>query len=326
MACPEPSESTETPVRLPILSMTEARHAVSPGIRIVGVIGSPVAHSLSPLLHTAAFGALGLGDSWCSFAFEVPPGDAATALADMREADITGLSVTMPHKADVAALVDDSSDVARRLGAVNCVANRNGTLHGTNTDGEGFVASLARGAGFDPAGRRCVVVGAGGAARAVVVALADARAAEVVVVNRTPERAAAAARLAGAAGSVVAADDGGALSEVVTRADLVVNATPLGMAGATADQGPDTLRVAVEAARQWVVPPELLHEGQIAADLVYVPRPTPWLVEAAIRGASTLDGLGMLVHQAAAQIVLWTGLQAPVDAMWRAVSDGTVSH
>ena len=90
----------------------------------------------------------------------------------MRRADIRGLSVTMPHKAEVAALVDECSDMARRLDAVNCVVNEDGALYGTNTDGEGFVASLARGAGFDPAGRRCLVIGAGGAARAVVLALA----------------------------------------------------------------------------------------------------------------------------------------------------------
>ncbi|HXN58924.1 MAG TPA: shikimate dehydrogenase [Acidimicrobiales bacterium] len=300
---------------MPLLNMTEARHAVRAPVRIVGVIGSPVAHSLSPLLHTTAFDALGLGDTWCSFAFEVEPGQAAAALADMRRSDVSGLSVTMPHKADVAALVDESSDVARRLNAVNCIVQRGGVLYGTNTDGEGFVASLARGAGFDPAGRRCLVAGAGGAARAVVLALADAGASQVAVVNRTPERAREAAALAGPAGTTVAASEQEALVEAVQAADLVVNATPLGMAGT------ETLRDAMETARQWLVPPELLHEGQVAADLVYVPRPTPWLVEAATHGATTLDGLGMLVHQAAAQVLLWTGQEPPVHTMWEAASE-----
>ena len=121
-------------------------------MHIVGVIGSPVAHSLSPLLHNTAFAALGLDGSWRSFAFEIAPGHAAGALEAVRRAEVTGLSVTMPHKADVAAMVDECSDVARRLGAVNCVLRRDGSLFGTNTDGEGFVSSLARGAGFDPAG------------------------------------------------------------------------------------------------------------------------------------------------------------------------------
>jgi shikimate dehydrogenase len=290
--------------------MDGARREVGPEVRIVGVIGSPVAHSLSPLLHSTAFRALGLGDSWRSFAFEVAPGRAAAALGDMRRLDITGVSVTMPHKAEVAALVDDCSDVARRLGAVNCVHHRDRVLFGANTDGEGFVASLARGAGFDPGGRRCVVIGAGGAARAVVLALAGAGAAGVAVVNRTPERAYEAAALADPVGTVVTLTDG-SVAHAVMEADLVVNATPVGMAGVGAG---------VEAAGPgaWLVPPELLGPGQVAADLVYAPRPTRWLREAEASGATVLDGLGMLVHQAAVQVLLWTGAEPPVDAMWRA--------
>ena len=106
----------------------------------MGVIGSPIAHSLSPLLHNAAFAALGLGATWHSLAFDVPPGQAAEALEAMRRADISGLSVTMPHKADVVALVDECTEVAQRLNAVNCIVNTEGVLVGTNTDGEGFVA------------------------------------------------------------------------------------------------------------------------------------------------------------------------------------------
>ena len=274
----------------------------------MGVIGSPITHSLSPLLHNAAFAALGLGATWHSLAFEVAPGQAVEALEAMRRADISGLSVTMPHKADVVALVDECTEVAQRLNAVNCIVSTEGVLLGTNTDGEGFVASLARGADFTPAGRRCVVIGAGGAARAVVLALADAGASRISVLNRTPERAATAAALAGRAGSVVPPGER-ALAEAVGLADLVVNATPFGMAGASP---------AGEGAAPWLVAPQLLHEGQVAADLVYAPRPTRWLVEAAAAGARSVDGLGMLVHQAAAQLVLWTGEPAPVEAMWEA--------
>ena len=294
------------PAAVPMVSIEGARAEAGPGLHLVGVIGSPIAHSLSPLLHNAAFAALGLEGSWHSRAIEVPPGQAAAALAAMRRADITGLSVTMPHKADVAALVDECNEVARRLGAVNCIVNRDGQLLGTNTDGQGFVASLARGADFTPAGRRCLVVGAGGAARAVVLALAEAGASQVAVLNRTPERAATAATLAGAVGSVVSAGEA-ARDEAVRFADLVVNATPFGMAGASP-----------EGATPWLVAPELLRAGQVAADLVYVPRPTPWLEGAAAAGAIPVDGLGMLVHQAAAQLVLWTGQPAPVEAMWQA--------
>src|SRR5271166_6411251 len=245
-----------------------------PSTTLVGVMGDPVAHSLSPLLHNTAFAALGL--DWASTGFLVPPGGAAGALEGVRSLGLAGVSVTMPHKAAVAALVDE------------------------RTEGEGFVASLRRGAGFEPAGRRCLVVGAGGAARAVVLALADAGAAEVMVVNRSPERAARAAALAGAAGRVGGPDEAGAV-------DLVVNATPAGMAGGPA---PDE-RPAVD--------PGSLEAGQVVADLVYHPRETPWLAAARSRGVTTIDGVGMLVHQAAAQLLAWTGEEPPVQAMWAAV-------
>jgi len=291
------------------MTMAEVRGRVGPAVHLVGVIGSPVAHSLSPVLHNAAFAAMGLGDAWRSDAFEVSPGRAAAALDAMRAAAVTGLSVTMPHKSDVARLVDECNETARRLGAVNCVqARADGSLFGTNTDGAGFVASLVRGAGFAPRGRRCVVVGAGGAARAVILALAEAGAAHVAVVNRTPERAVGAADLARPVGEAVRAG-GPELEATVEGADLVVNATPLGMAGTTAADG-----------GEWLVRPGLLHQGQVAVDLVYAPRPTPWLVAARTAGATTLDGLGMLVHQAAAQLALWTGSEPPVEAMWQAAA------
>jgi shikimate dehydrogenase len=286
----------------------------APGIRapdaettVVGVIGSPIRQSLSPRLHNAAFAALGL--NWVSLAFDVPPGQAAVALEGMRALGLAGLSVTMPHKAAVAAaLVDRCTEVATRLEAVNCVVNADGTLRGANTDGEGFLVSLERAAGFSPAGKRCLVIGAGGAARAVTDALAVAGASDVAVLNRTPARAEAVAALAGAAGRVVAAAD----PALVAQADLVVNATPVGMAGVHGEPSSGN--------ESWPVAPTLLHAGQVAIDLVYAPRPTPWLAAASAAGATAVDGLGMLVHQAAAQLELWTGLPAPVAAMWRAVT------
>jgi shikimate dehydrogenase len=266
---------------------------------VVGVIGDPVRHSLSPALHNAAFSALGL--DWVSVAFPVPAAALDAALAGARALGLRGLSVTMPHKAAVARKVDRASAAVRRLGAVNCVVVEPDALVGENTDGPGFVAALRRGAKFDPAGRRCLVAGAGGAARAVVLALAEAGASEVVVVGRSPERVAAAAGLAGGVGRA------GAPSEAAD-AQLVVNATPLGMAGTP---GADLLPP---------IDPALLGPGQLVVDLVYAPRPTRWLDLARSHGASVLDGLGMLVHQAALQIELWSGRRAPVEAMWDAVA------
>jgi len=262
------------------------------------VIGDPITHSLSPLLHNTAFAELGL--DWASTGFWVPAGGAAGALEGARSLGLAGLSVTMPHKDAVAALVDERTEVAARLDAVNCVIRRGDRLIGDNTDGEGLVASLRRGAQFDPAGRRCLVIGAGGAARAVVLALADAGAAEVVVVNRSAERAARAAALAGAVGRVGGAEDAGA-------ADLVVQATPAGMAGGPAPDVPPA------------VDPSSIRAGQVAADLVYHPTDTAWLQAARRAGATTVSGVGMLVHQAAAQLLAWTGEDPPVRTMWTAV-------
>jgi shikimate dehydrogenase len=265
---------------------------------VTGVIGDPIAHSLSPLLFNTAFAALGL--DWVSEAWRVPAAKAPEALGGVRALGIAGISVTMPHKQAVAHLVEELSEAALRLDAVNCVVNRGGRLRGENTDGTGFLAALARGAGFVPESRRCLVVGAGGAARAVVAALADAGAAEVIVVNRTPDRAGTAAALAGSRGRV------GTVEEA-RDADLVVNATPAGMASTEAPDEP-------------LVGSALLGTGQVACDLVYHPLETTWLRAAAARGATTLGGLGMLVHQAGAQLTLWTGEAPPIEAMWAAAA------
>ncbi|MGA2836738.1 MAG: shikimate dehydrogenase [Acidimicrobiales bacterium] len=275
---------------------------LSAGTRVVGVMGFPVGHSLSPLLHNTAFAHLGV--DWVSVGFPVPPGRAGAALAGARDLGIRGLSVTMPHKEDVADAVDVLTPAAERLGAVNCVFDDDGVWFGDNTDGAGMIAALRRGGRFEPLGRRCMVVGAGGAARAVIAALGDAGAAEVVVVNRTAERAEAAAGLAGPVGRV------GGAGEAPT-CELVVNATPAGMAGV------------VDGPTGWPVDPSLLGPAQVVVDLVYHPPVTDWLAAAARRGATTANGLGMLVHQAALQIERWTGLDAPVDAMWDAVAGAT---
>jgi shikimate dehydrogenase len=271
---------------------------LSAATSVVGVMGDPVAHSLSPRLHNTAFAVMGL--DWVSVGFAVPAGRAGDALVGAGALGIRGLSVTMPHKDAVAVLADRRSPAAEQLGAVNCVVRREDGWLGDNTDGPGFVASLRR-RHFDPTGSRCLIVGAGGAARAVVAGLVDAGAGEVIVVNRSPERAEAAASLAGGAGRVGLESDAGSC-------DLVVNATPLGMVGA--GHGPPA----------WPVDPAWLRTGQVVVDLVYHPRSTPWMDAARSRGALVANGVGMLVHQAALQLALWTGVEPPVEAMWAAVS------
>lgn len=262
-----------------------------------GVIGYPVRHSLSPVICQAAFNKLGL--DWIYAAFEVPSGEAAQALDHMRTRGMAGLSVTMPHKADVAAAVDELSPAATALGVVNCVGRDGDRLIGHNTDGAGFCDAL-RADGVDVASAGCAVLGAGGAARAVVAELARRGAAEVAVIARRPERAASAAELAGSAGTV--ADPGD-----VGRYRLVVNATPVGMAE-------------TEGAGSLPLDPDLLHPAQHVAELVYNPLQTPLLAECRRRGVPASTGVGMLVHQAAHAVRIWTGAEPPVDAMTAAAT------
>jgi shikimate dehydrogenase len=264
---------------------------VSGTTRVAAVIGHPIRHTVSPVIHNAAFRALDL--DWVFTAFEVAPGRAAAAAEGARDIGLAGLSVTMPHKSDIVRALDRITPAAQTLGAVNTVVREGGgQLLGDNTDGAGFLDALRTDEGFDPAGRRCLIVGAGGAARAVVVALADAGAAEIIVANRTPARAEEAAALAPGVARVGTAEE-------ADGADLIVNATPQGMAG--------DLSLPVEAAA--------LGPGQLVVDLVYHPAYTPLVEAARSRGAVAANGLGMLIHQAAHAFRLWTGEDPPLEVM-----------
>lgn len=266
--------------------------------RVAGVIGSPVAHSLSPALHNAAFAA-GSTDAVYG-AFEVAPGRAAAALAAMRTLGLLGLSVTTPHKEDVADAVDELAPAAAALHSVNTVVvGRSGQLVGHSTDGDGFVAGLVA-EGVDVTGARVALVGGGAAARSLVDALARAGVADLAVINRSDERAEVAAALAAVA-RVGAVEDIGA-------ADIVVNATSVGMG--TAD-------VPVDVAR--------LRSEHVVADLVYHPLETALLVAARERGCRVVDGLAMLVHQAVLQQELWTGIR-PDPPVMRAAAESELAR
>jgi shikimate dehydrogenase len=262
--------------------------------RLAAVIGLPVRHSRSPAIHNAAYAATDL--DWVFVALEVPTGRGADAVRAMPVLGIAGLNVTMPHKADAATACDELSEDATTLEVVNTVVLRpDGTLVGDSTDGEGLVRSLAD-AGLDVDGRTVLVLGAGGAGRAAVLALARAGG-DVTVAARRPEAAASAAQLAGGVSN--------ATVDAVDSADfeVVVNATPLGMAG-------EALPVEPPGAGQWAV------------DLVYHPEETPFLVAAADRGARAVGGIGMLVHQAALSFEAMTGEAAPLAAMHQAARGG----
>jgi len=276
--------------------------------QLVGLLGWPVEHSLSPAMHNAAFDALGM--NWRYVALPVVPGGAAAAARGLASLGFRGANVTVPHKTDVMSGLDRWSDEARALGAVNvvCIEREDGrepNLVGDNTDHRGFVDALIR-SGFDPRGETAAVVGAGGAARAAVYGLLGAGARRVTVLGRTPERV---DRL------VRDLDDGeGRLSgerltdetlvAAAARSDLLVQATPVGM-------WPDVDRSVWPDAAPFP-------SGTLACDLVYVPRRTKLLRQAGASGAPGLGGLGMLVAQGARAFELWTGREAPVDAMARA--------
>jgi shikimate dehydrogenase len=264
---------------------------------IVGVVGRPIGHSLSPLLHAAAFDALGL--PWMSTRFDAGRGQGAEIVSSMRALGVRGLSVTMPLKAEMASLADRLDEQARLLESVNCLSVEDGIVVGYSTDGGGLLDAIAHGSGRSVEDARVLVAGSGGAARSVVAAIGAAGALEVSVVARRDEAARSVAALAGSVGRAGDPTD-------ASLADIVIDATPVGMAGT-----PQTKELPL-------IDPALLHDGQLAIDLVYEPRETPWLDAARRNGASTMGGLGMLVHQAARQISIWTGESAPVAAMWRA--------
>lgn len=253
------------------------------------VLGHPVAHSLSPAMHNAAFRALGMDHRY--EALDVGPEALAAAVARLRAPDVLGANVTVPHKERIIALLDAVAEEAREIGAVNTIVRAEGHLTGHNTDRAGFAAALAeRGVALE--GKRALVLGAGGAARAAVPALRAAGAA-VHVANRTPGRAAAlVAALGGEAAPWPAA-----LPSALEGFDLLVNATSIGL------RGDDPL------------PGTALPASLVVFDLVPTARETILLARARAAGCVTVDGLLMLLHQAAASFRLWTGENASMSAM-----------
>ncbi len=258
--------------------------------RLTGILGWPVEHSLSPAMHNAAFAARGL--NWAYLAFAVEPPRIGESVRGLAASGCAGLNVTIPHKQSVIEWCSEASPAVEAIGAANTlVPDGAGGFRADNTDAEGFLRALdERGAG-EMTGVRVLLIGAGGAGRAVAYAVRS-RGGTLLVANRTPGRA---AELGESVPFTVEA-----INEAAAECTLVVNATSLGM-------GSDE------------VPPELPLRGigpdQSVNDLVYRPGGTPWLAAAAARGARTVDGLGMLLHQGAAAFERWTGVDAPVEVM-----------
>ena len=273
---------------------------------VAGIIGSPVAHSLSPVMQNAAFAALGL--DWVYVPFPVSRERLPQAVAGLAALGVAGFNVTIPHKVAIMPLLDRISPEAALIGAVNTVALKDGELVGYNTDGIGFLAALAREFGFDPAGSSVLVLGAGGAARGALAALGSADAARIDLANRSG---APAAELVASLGPRL---PGLALTAeplellrypgYLARFDLIVNTTCVGMAG---DAFPG---LALSGERP----------GQLVYDMVYAPPVTPLLTQARGRGLRAANGLGMLVAQGEAGFAIWTGRSAPPGCMAAALA------
>lgn len=272
-------------------------------ITLAGVMGWPIAHSISPEMQNAALRALGL--DWLYVPLAVRPEDVPHAVRGLRALGFAGCNVTIPHKVAVLPLMDELTPEAIAIGAVNTIIIRDGRMTGHNTDAAGFLTDLAR-AGFTPAGQAALVLGAGGAARSTIYALGRAGA-RVVVWNRTPQRAKA---LVASLASLLpdahmdALPDDSDLPGALAAADLLVNCTSVGMTGGP----PGSPLLAGLRPRR----------GTIVYDLVYTPALTPLLRQARSCGAKAVSGLGMLVYQGAEALALWTGQAAPVAVMERA--------
>ena len=271
---------------------------------LVGLIGRPVAHSVSPAMHNAAFARLGLDWRYVPLPVEPRAQAVGEAVRGLRALGLRGANVTVPHKQAVIPFLDRLGPAAAAIGAVNTITvEHDGTLTGDNTDAPGFVADL-RAHGVAPAGRRVLVLGAGGSARAVVYGLAEAGAAQITVLNRTPERAAdlvASLQPAFPACTLASGSRPGDLARCAPEAQIIVNCTSLGMSP-------------VIDASPWEddVP---LAPDQMVYDLVYNPPHTRFMAQAAAAGARAVGGLGMLIRQGALSFERWTGLHAPLDAM-----------
>ncbi len=272
-------------------------------MKLLGLLGHPLGHSVSPALQQAALDHLELDMRY--EVWDVEPAQLAAFVARLRRPDYVGANVTIPYKEVVLGLVDEVDDFARRVGAMNTIVNRNGRLLGYNTDAPGFLRALKEDGGFAARAKRVVVLGAGGGAKGVCFALAGEGVSAITIANRTVERARGLAVQLQGLGPKVEAISLADVARPLAQCHLLVNCTSVGMWHGAAE--------AASPLAQELIPPNIL-----AFDLVYNPAVTPFLRAAQARGARTFGGLPMLVYQGAEAFRLWTGREAPVDIMMAA--------
>jgi shikimate dehydrogenase len=271
---------------------------ISGKTKLYGIFGYPVEHTFSPGMHNAAFKKLGMDA--CYVPFAVHPGrlvDAAKALIPL---GLCGLNITVPHKEKIIPFLDDLSQEARLIGAVNTVEVKEGRLIGHNTDGRGFLRSLKEQAKFNPQGEKFLFIGSGGAARAIGFSLALAGAEKIIIYDIDAQKAGLLAKdIREKTGIEAGTIDQGALAASAAGAGCLINATPLGL------KRSDPLPL----------PRDCIHKHHLVCDLVYNPPETQFLRAAKVRKAKGLSGLGMLLFQGVIAFEIWTGEKAPVSVM-----------
>jgi shikimate dehydrogenase len=275
---------------------------VNGATKILGILGYPVSHSLSPAMQNAALRASGL--NYIYVPFEVAPDGLGAAIMALKALGVAGFNVTIPHKTEVINYIDELDASADAAGAVNTVKNCSGRLIGYNTDGDGLIRSIANDFQFDVSGACIALIGAGGAARGAVAALCRAGAARIVIANRTPDRARELVSIMSQRFSeteLSALSDFRALEDGLAHVDVLVNTTSIGMN-----------RDAVSVVGLSCLP----HTARVY-DMVYAPRVTPLLQEAGRLGLGCVNGLGMLAAQGELAFTIWTGVSPPNGLMKR---------
>lgn len=274
--------------------------------KITGVFGYPVEHTLSPIIHNAAFEYFGL--NYVYLPFLVKPEDIKSALISIKTLDMCGVNLTIPHKETCVPYLDSIDDDARIIGAVNTIKLEKGKLRGYNTDADGFALSLKNETSFKkPSGKTVFILGAGGASRAIVYALAKEKVASIIVVNRTIDRAKKLVREMNqkfplCKMEAVTANEK-SVEGYLQESNLLVNATSVGL----------------KYGDEMLISAEFLHKDLLFYDLVYSPFGTKLLIEARKRKLETVDGLGMLIYQAILSFQIWTGKKPPVKIIRNAV-------
>ncbi len=277
--------------------------------KCLGIFGHPLSHTMSPVMHNASARELRL--PYRFMAFDVKPEDLKDAILGTRGMGFSGLCITIPHKVEVFKLIDQITEDAELIGAVNVVTySKNGEMTGHNTDGIGWIKSLKE-IGETPKGKKCLILGAGGAARAIAVKLAQAKAEHISIRNRSSEKADELSQYIRSRipGSNIDGNGLQSLEEETKTFDLIINTTSVGMFDKNNRESTSLIE------ENWI------SGKSICSDAVYNPLETVFLKNAKRKGAKTLNGLGWLIHQGAFAWKLWTGTEMPIDAVRNALTE-----